>query len=122
MARATNSLPVPGSPQDQHRRIRGRHRFGLLQDALQARILADNLLKVGRGLEFLFEIELLFRQSVLQFRDIPDGQSVIDGNGDLICHLFQEMNIFLGKSILAADSDTQCPEHMVAGDQRQPAR
>lgn len=66
-----------GFPQDQYRRIRGRYGFGLLQDAFQNRILADDLVKVVRRLELLFEIMLLFRHSVLQLRYVSYCQLIV---------------------------------------------
>ena len=49
-------LSGPGLPVNEHRRIRGGHRFDLVQDAAYRLTLEDDLPEIQLGADLIFEI------------------------------------------------------------------
>ena len=68
--------------------------------------------------EFLFQIELLFRQSLFQFSHFTVGQGVIQSDGHVAGNLLEQFNMLSVKCALLSADQVQRSEHPVLGDER----
>ena len=107
---------------DQHGGIGGGHGLHLAEDALERRAFADDLLEVVLGADFLFEVELLLRQLVLELGDLLIGQSVLDGDGDLVGDQSEQVHVLLRKCPFAQAGQAECPQGSVGTVERDDAR
>ena len=83
-------LAGAGFAVDQHGGIGGRHGLHLLQHAAQRLALADDLFELQLAADFVFEIQLLLRELVLQVGDFAERQRVFDGDRHLARDLRRE--------------------------------
>ena len=86
-------LAGPRLALNQDRRVGRRDDLDLLERLLERRALADDLVEVLLGSNFLLEIELLGVQLLLQLRDLPIRQPILDGDGDLLRDLTQQLDV-----------------------------
>jgi len=86
-------LASTGLALDQHRRIGGRDDFHLLEHAFERRTLADDLLEIMFGTDFVFEVELFLGQFVFQLGDLLIGQDVVHRNRNLFADLLEEFHV-----------------------------
>src|SRR5205823_5567593 len=63
-------LARPGFAQDQDRGVGRGDRFNVLEDPFEGGALTDNFLKIVFGADFIFEIELLRVQLILELGDL----------------------------------------------------
>ncbi len=83
--------------------------------------LADDLLEVVLGPDFVLEIQLLFVQLFLQLRDFPVRKAVFHGDRNLLRHLAQELDFLLSERLFAKPSDVDGPQNPVVREQRNTA-
>src|SRR5215470_7978898 len=76
-------LPGASLSVNQNGGIGGRDRLDLLQDPAQRLAPADDLLEFQLASDFVFEIQLLLSQLILQVRDFAKDPCIFDGNRDL---------------------------------------
>ena len=76
-------LAGAGFAVDQHRGIGGRDGLHLLQHAAQRLALADDLFELQLAADFVFEVQLLLRELVLQVGNFAERQRVFDGDRHL---------------------------------------
>ena len=63
-------LPSPSFTKNQNWRVGGRHRFHILQRALQSSAGANDLFEVQLAADFIFQVDLFLCQPVLQLGDL----------------------------------------------------
>ena len=115
MARAISSLPVPVSPWISTVESVGATVSTCFSTCLQRRALADDLLEVVLGADLLFQVELLLLSLSLSSAISPEGQRVLDGDGDLLGHLAQQFHIVVVNASRSFAAEIQRPERAVAG-------
>src|SRR5437899_10193791 len=76
--------------EDQNGRLSCRNRFDLLENSLQFRLLADNVLEPAFRTKLFFEVLLLLLESVAQLRDVAERQSVVQGGRHVVRKLRSE--------------------------------
>ena len=98
MNRASDQfLSRAGFPLDENGGVGQGHGFDLLQDGAQQWAFAHNFLEVHLRANFVFQVEFLLRQLVLQFRDFPEREGVFHRDSDLSCYLDQQVHVALLK-------------------------
>src|SRR2546422_610409 len=107
--------------EDQNGRLSCRNRFDLLENSLQFRLLADNVLEPAFRTKLFFEVPLLLLESVAQLRDVAERQSVVQGGRHGVRELGQHTQIFLGKGGLLLAKHAECAEPLVAANRGEPA-
>ena len=107
---------------DQHGRIRGCHCLHLSQDALQGGALSHDLFEVMLGADLFLEIELLFRQLLLELGDLSKGPRIVHGNCHLVGYLDQQVNVLLRKGVSALAAHIERSQHPIAVDEGHKAR
>ena len=114
MDRARDELLAgAGLALNQHRGVGRRDGLHLLEDALQRCALPDDLLEVVFGADFVFEVELLLVQLILQLLDLPIGQRVLNRDRDLVGHLAQQVDIVLAKRARTKAGDADRPQQPI---------
>jgi len=88
-------LPRARFTEDQDSGVGGTHGFHLLQNSLEGRAFADDLLKVVLGADFFLKVEFLFSQPLLQFRHLAVSESVVQCNGNVARHLLKQVHVLL---------------------------
>src|SRR6266404_5563166 len=68
---------------DEDRRVHRRHDSNILKDSLQPWAISNDLFEIVLQPDFVFQVELLLRQSLLGLRYLPIFQSVFYRDGDL---------------------------------------
>src|SRR4029077_2431037 len=96
--------------EQQHSRIAGCHRFDHIQNMPKPRTLTNDAFKVQLAADFLLEIDLFLRQTILKIRDLGIGKRVFDTYGDLIRNLNQKGDFFFIERIFLVARDRQNPE------------
>src|SRR5437879_8602104 len=103
-------LASPGFAQDQNRGVGRSDRFNVLEDSFEGGALADNFLKIVFRADFIFEIELLRVQLILEFSDLLVRQRILHRNGELTGDLIQQINLLGGKGSLSKTTYIQRPQ------------
>jgi len=67
----------------------------LAQHVAQARAFAHDVFETMVEIDLVFEILLFLGQTIAQFRDLFEGQSVVHRHGHLSRHLSQHVGIVL---------------------------
>ena len=86
-------LAGAGLAEDEHRRVGRRHRLDLMEDALQRRRVADDLLEVVLGPDLVLEVHLLRRKPVSQVGDLLIRERILDQERDLLRHRGEELRL-----------------------------
>ena len=111
-------LAGAGFAVDQHRGIGGRDGLHLLQNGLQRAALADDLLEAVVGADFVFEVDLLFRQARVQLLDALVGKRVFERDGHLAGRLREELQVPGGEEVLLARAQVERAQRLAVRDQR----
>ena len=61
--------------------------------------LADDLIEIELGSDFVFQVELFLGKLVLQFADLLERERVFNGNGDLDRDLNHQLQIRLREGV-----------------------
>src|SRR6185436_12715422 len=96
-------------------RVGRRNDLNLLQNVPYRRAVADNLLEAVLRGDFVLQVELFLSQPVLQVRDFPKGDRVLDGDGDLSGDVAQQIDLGLRERLCAAARDIERAEHATPG-------
>src|SRR4029077_3285591 len=92
-----------------------------LQNVAQRGALTHNPFKIHFTAHFIFEIELLLREAIFQFRDLAVGHGVFNCNSHLIRNLRKELEVIRGEGILLESRERQNTESAGSADQRHEA-
>ena len=90
-------LARPRLPLNQHGGIRRRDDLDLLQDALEAVALPDDLFEVVIATNFVFEVEFFLSQFILQFGNFAVRQRVLDRERALARNLGEQLDVRVAK-------------------------
>ena len=114
-------LARAGRPADQDGGVGRRDGFDRLQHRSQGRALADDVAELVLRADLLLQVRLLLGELVLQRLDLLERQRVLDGDGDLVGDLMQEVQVrrVVGRRLLGREH--QCAEPPPRRRQRQPA-
>src|SRR5580700_5134684 len=85
---------------NENRRTGWRYRFDLTQYLTQRCAISNDLFEVHLTAQFIFEVELLLCELVLEFRDLTIGQCIVKGDRYLPGDLRQKVNFCLSERIL----------------------
>ena len=119
MNRARNQLFAGSSfPQDQHCSFTGRHNLGLTQNSFQRRAVPDDFLESQLRPNFIFQIQFLLGQPVLQVGDLAVRPGIVQRNSQLSPYLAQQILIRLRKSILPRAAHLQHAQRSIGCFQR----
>ena len=55
----------------------------------------------------MLEVQLLFVELFLQLGDLPIGEPVLDGNGDLLRDLVEQLDLVLAERVFAEPADIE---------------
>src|SRR5580704_9807957 len=66
---------------------------------VERRTVPHDLFETHIAADFLFEIELLLRQLLLQFRDLAVGKAILNGDGYLTRRIFEKIDLVRQESI-----------------------
>src|ERR1035438_6297335 len=108
-------LAGAGFAVDEDRGIGGRDGFHLLQDSIQGAAAADDFLEAMVGADFVFEVNLLFRQARVEFFDALIGERVLERDGNLGGGLREELQILRGEKVFAARTEVDGAERFAVG-------
>jgi hypothetical protein len=114
-------LAGPGLAEDEHRRVRRRHELDLLQHLLQRGAVSDDLFEVVLGPDLVFEVELFFRQLVLERSHLLVHERIVDRDGDLAGGLAEQCDILRRERLVAKPRYVQRGELPLARHQRETA-
>src|SRR5258708_13795025 len=92
-----------------------------LKDAVQRLALADNLLKISLGTNLVLKVKLFLSEFVREFRYLPIGECVFNGNGYLVRDLSQEIDVFFAIGIVLSPTDSQDAGCKISAQQGQHA-
>ena len=85
---------------DQHGRVGGCNRLDLPKDLAQEFAVADDIFKVKFAANLGFQIVVFLRELIFEFRNMSVGESIFNGDSDLIGDLTEKGKIILGEGIL----------------------
>ena len=100
-------LARAGFPLDEHGRVGGRDDLHLGEDVLQWTAGADDLLEVVLAANFVLEIQLLLVELFLELGDLTVGETILDGNRDLLCNLVEQLDLVPAERVLPEPSDIE---------------
>ena len=83
--------------------------------------LTHNPFKIHFAAHFIFEIELLLRETIFQFRDLTVGHRIFNSNSHLTRNLRKEIDVVLREEVLFKSGERQDTESMGTADQRHKA-
>src|SRR5437867_2300819 len=106
---------------DEDRRVRRRNDSNALEHSLQPRTIPNDLFEIVLKPDFVFQVKLLLRQSVLGLSYLPIFQSVLYRDGDLTRYLFKEPDINLAEGIFLPSAEAQETEDSVPANKWQHA-
>ena len=106
---------------NQHRGACGGDGLDLLEHLPQGVASSDNIPEVVLGASLLLQVSLLLGELVLKFRDLLEGQGVIDGHGHLIRNKLQEAHVRRGVGGRLSACEHQRAQPSPRGGQRKPA-
>src|ERR1700723_3866959 len=89
-------LPRTRVSTNKNSRTRWSHRFDLMQHLSQSGAIANDLFEVHLTAQLPFEVKLLLRELVGEFRDLTIGQRIVNGDCYLSGDLRQEFDVRLG--------------------------
>src|SRR6266852_5897421 len=89
------------------RRIRRRNDSNALEYSFQPWTISNDLFEIVLKPDFVFQVKLLLRQSVLGLSYLPIFQSVLYRDGDLARYLFKEPDINLAEGIFLPSAEAQ---------------
>src|SRR5580700_922118 len=111
-------FPGPGFPIDKDRGIGGRYDFDLLEDEPQCLALTDDLFKLQLTADFVFEVQLLLGEFVLEVGNFAERHCVFYRDGHLAGNLGEEYNIILNERVSAQTAQAQNPYDSVTSRER----
>src|ERR1700740_3192558 len=99
--------------------ISGCDRLNVFENAAQRHALSDNILEVKFAADFGFEIDVFLRELILEFGNLPIGESVFNRESDLTGDLPQERKIIFSEGVLPRTRNTQDAQHASPTQKRQ---
>src|SRR5580704_3057849 len=112
-------LTRPRLALNQNRGLGGGHRLDMPQDVAQAEAIAQNVLEVVFGADFVAKVKAFFRQPLLGLAEFAEFERIFERNRDLTGDLLQKINILLRKCILAAIEQMQDSQRSTTTNNRQ---
>ena len=106
---------------NQHRRVRRRYRFHVLEDSAQSTAIPDDLGKIHFRADLIFQVQLLFGELVSELSNLPKGTCILYGNGNLISDLGKKLDIVATKRSVLIFDDTECAQHATSANKRKDA-
>ena len=107
-----------GFAQYQNSCIGGRDDLNAFQNGLEGCPLADHVAVVMIEPDFVLEIELLGSEPLLHFLELPVGQGVFHGDGNLSCDLHQKIDVFVRPNVAGSSGEFERAQRAIACDQR----
>src|SRR5215469_156968 len=114
-------LSRAGFALNQDRGVCGRNGFYILQNLAQPGAPAHNVLESVLEVDFLFEVVLLLGEALAQLGDLPKGDGVVDGHGNLVGDLGEHLAIVRRKRTLFSAGDRQDADRLTSINERDPA-
>ena len=112
-----------GFAEDQHGAVAWRHHLNLLEHVEHRFAAADYLAKLAVNVVQLFgQREILVHQTLFQTVYFLIGEGVIDGNGDALGNLLEQLQVGGAEHFFVALGKLKHAEHLVARHQRQQAQ
>src|SRR5712692_2206077 len=112
-------LASAGLAVNQHRGTGRGDRLDLAEDSAKGFATADDLFEALLGPDFIFEIQLLLRELVLEVGNLTIGQRIFHCDRHLARHLSKEIDILLSEGILRPSAKGHNAENAVPVDEWQ---
>src|SRR6516225_2468588 len=104
-------LACSGLPVNQHRGTGRGNGLDLVEDGTKGFAMADDLFEAVLGSDFVFKIQLLLRELVLEVGDLAIGEGIVHRDRHLVCDLGKKLGVFPREGILLSPGEAHNAQH-----------
>ena len=95
-----------------------RHDLDLLEDVTQDAGVPDDVVELHLGADFIFQVDFLSRELLLEFFNLFIGQRVVESDRDLLRNLDEQLLILFGERLVLNPRCSKDAQRPVSAEER----